>query len=1109
MAKGGKKAEKTKDDVQVENAVQQELGPEEVTPAPKKQEDPQPPPTRVARVTTSDKFRDAVKKIHAFRPSKELRASVDEKAPKKAPKKDEDGEDFPSDEFSDAGSDIEATLSRQPAQMAYQKACDGARPSSRIVHALGTNTIDMRTVQLGDRDVVPLAAAISTHGTLLSLRLVRTGLTREGVEALIGGIQLRRSTLTDVDISENPQVGDRAMGDLAMALGEMCPDLKRLACGNCNVSDGGALKIGSAFRRHAKLEDVDVSGNKIGQRGSEGILRLVYGAGSSESDGRGRRDGGLLKLRCSWNLLTTEAGLFLANALQSGTTALVTLDLSYNALEDDAGYEIARGIAPTVTTVDLARNRLGERTAFAFADVLRNFGALAVLKLGWNPLGVAGGVALIEAVKFGPFSGRRMAPPALRALHIENTADDDVSLVEAAANCLAHFVYLDMAAPSIVVEFPPRIRLTVPETTLHQELLYFGLNPREDEDVPALLERHAARRQQLMLPAVPAAQEDDSDEEEEVETASSPPAEAKPPHVDLSPRRARMTEKRPKPVLDFPPPEAIDPVPRNSGNLRREASNASAPRTSRSSTRSLRRDDSMSSTTSTTRFQQNRTSSMLLGGGSSTASNGASSLSSQRGLPVDDDDDVYRVLGSLVTWNRRKDESSYFNNDNLDRCFYSDWDNVIARTAVQDELIDKNIVASRREVGETHRKPMLAKQGSVLPRAGATETPLAQLEACLLKHYGFLLSVFRYYASVASKERATPTRVSRHGFDALLDRLRLVDRRRLCSNTAAIDKAFYFCVSRGEKRSQSRGSRDAVDDEPGLTRSDLIAALLLYVGGLLVVRPPDLDESEKKKDEASVAEKQKKPSPKKSLGLAAAFDKLMTHAAMDLEASYPLVALKTDCFRKYALYTTTVDNVLRVHARPLGELYTYYSENILMSVSGWLQMLHDAKMIFGDHRDDDAVFEGDLTAAEARCCFTFAQIVKQTDERREIVNETLTRIDFVEAICWLAIMKPLPSREAIHAPWSRRARLSFFDLVDDPVILDNPDMAIYVDKPKLPPRSEVDARRLDLPVRVLKLLIVFYLRLSNAHDQFAPTCRDFGIHQALQQLAHLEPPPGL
>ena len=83
----------------------------------------------------------------------------------------------------------------------------------------------------------------------------------------------------------------------------------------------------------------------------------------------------------------------------ASTGALLVLDVSFNRLGDAAGVALAEclveePLAP-LRTLDASRNRLGDRAAVAFAAALAG-GArkLETLKLGWNPLGTAGALAV-------------------------------------------------------------------------------------------------------------------------------------------------------------------------------------------------------------------------------------------------------------------------------------------------------------------------------------------------------------------------------------------------------------------------------------------------------------------------------------------------------------------------------------------------------------------------------------------------------------------------------------------------------------------------------------------------------------------------------------------
>ena len=206
-------------------------------------------------------------------------------------------------------------------------------------------------------------------------------------------------------------------------------------------------------------------------------------------------------------------------------------------------------------------------------------------------------------------------------------------------------------------------------------------------------------------------------------------------------------------------------------------------------------------------------------------------------------------------------------------------------------------------------------------------------------------------------------------------------------------------------------------------------------------------------------------------------DAVLDEALRRIEAEHPRAILDPDTFKRHALYVPQVDAVLRSHSRTINALFSYYTrkhDTVLLDVAGWLGFLRDAALVHGDVRPPlnasarvraegsarpklsdlfgaaapegrDAppkaratlprrTFDGDLTVADARCCFVWARIappesnvakkkaastVRNTQTKVKPTSvDSLTRIDFLEALCWLAVLKPLPGTEALrHSTW--------------------------------------------------------------------------------------------
>lgn len=372
------------------------------------------------------------------------------------------------DAFSDAGEEMALLASGTSKSLTtvYREACavNGVLPSSRALVSLRSNNCDVRSVFMGDRAISALAGAMASAGAgMTKINLAQNGLGAVGFRTLAAGIRAGGgASLIECDLSSNTP-GDAAVTELVAALGGGCPRMQRLSLSACGMCDAAAAALGDGFRHHAYLEILDVSGGKLGDDGCLALTPLLRGAGSAEPAGRGRRDGGLVSLHANWNRMGPAGAAAVALAgIAAPTALLLTLDVSYNAISDAAGAQIARALATnhTLRLLDASRNRLGPASARAWARAIALTRTLTTLKLGWNRMGTRGSLDIIAAIGAAPPQGRNIAPAALHTLRIENCcgAGDEHELLEAVHTVVAKLSRLNRAAPGIVVEFPDRHR---------------------------------------------------------------------------------------------------------------------------------------------------------------------------------------------------------------------------------------------------------------------------------------------------------------------------------------------------------------------------------------------------------------------------------------------------------------------------------------------------------------------------------------------------------------------------------------------------------------------------------------------------------------------------
>ena len=1113
------------------------------------------------------------------------------------------------------------------------------------------------------------------------LRLQQNGLGPAGINALAAGIaEGGGASLDEVDVSCNGKLGDRALAGFVRALGLHCGVLRAVALANTGAGDLTAGELGGSFRRHAKLELVDVSGNRVTAAGVEALAPLLRAAGDER---RGAVDGGLSVLHASWNQFGDAGALLVAApALASPTGALAALDLSYNQLGDAAGVALARSVATNATLkiLDASRNRLGARAAGEFAAAVAGCRKLQVLKLGWNPLGTEGALLVVKAVGRAPAEGRAVSPASLHSLRLENTCKcgEEHRLHEAVESVSSSLARLNRSAPTIVVEFPDRNRRINDEAVFNYEndfnlvdrmfaetakrvkldkarrakqaesaivkpdrssqarkgfkkaagailssmalakesdrptlakaitdpyalydmkqqelaaerlLAKLGSSIAHDGDgarqrVKQFLESHpqllahefaamtelprgvrrdpvlpdgAARgaalstntatalRRMTVDRARKAAQTQKKLREERALAWASADAETRRELGENSPFAPGPKSPRPPPAAEeraFAPLEPFRPVA-----MKRMKSDLASP-----ARPSFARANSYDHAS----VPRPGSPPAKKAGGAAGMSPRLASQFHRNASAIMKRGDHLQVLDGLQSFNRRKDESSYFEQDQADLNFRNDWEKVAVRDAVLDALGARPVQptspkspkaspfakpdfvkgASMEDIAAAYEKMQfstsadgrvtMSKMSKKKPSMRVEKRPphpaVVAVEAALRRHHGRLRRVFRHgCAAFPASDAASPTRLCRRGWHELLDALGLVDRRRVCANAAAGDDAFDRCARDPPPAAAAAPEHDGdAEDRAVLDAADFCGALVVYVAGMVASRPT--------RDDAG--------------GVGDAVDVVLGGGLDALASRRPRALIDADLFRRHALYSPQVDAVLKSHQSKVNALFSYYTrrhDSVLLTVAGWLGLLRDAALIRGDVRpahnapaegDEGAkrahlpkrAYDGDFTVSDARLVFAWARVpppesnakakkakagVRATQSKVKPTSaDSLTRIDFTEALCWLALLKPLPGKDALlHGTWEAEGLSlhEFFEIADEPAIANHPQMHALVDAPRPPPATITECHRVRLEEDLLKVLAVLYRRIPRTNPDLAAICGE-GMAVASRQLDDL------
>lgn len=311
---------------------------------------------------------------------------------------------------------------------------------------LADNTFDG-----GLADLLAALAALST------LELTACGLSREALHRAASHLPSRLLALGLGALS----IDDDALADLLTVLGSA--DLRRLDLSD-NGLDVGAGAVLAASTALARLESLDLSGNRLGADGVAALTAVVSGdlrslslAGNALDDEalhalvESPRCAKLTTLRLENNTFTHLGARGLAESPHVG--ALGHLDLSGTGIGDRGAIALAAAPLHGLRELSLARCDLGPSGAAALATAPW-FSGLVALDLGANNLGDDGVLALAAAVgpalerltlrKTGltPHGARVLTAspaPRLARLDVTDNALDAVELftsVRALSGCL-------------------------------------------------------------------------------------------------------------------------------------------------------------------------------------------------------------------------------------------------------------------------------------------------------------------------------------------------------------------------------------------------------------------------------------------------------------------------------------------------------------------------------------------------------------------------------------------------------------------------------------------------------------------------------------------------
>ena len=192
-------------------------------------------------------------------------------------------------------------------------------------------TLAVGGAALGAEGGAALAAALRADAcaSLRVLSVPNAALGASGVEALCDAVP---ASLTTLDIGNNGG-GDRTAAAAAKAM-RRCPALERLGVASCDVTAEGACRLAPAIRDHARVREVQLDANRIGDRGASAIAAAVRATSAPFER---------LRVRDNVNMTAAAAKAFASAMAGSGT--LRELDASKAAFGAEGAKALCAGLA--------------------------------------------------------------------------------------------------------------------------------------------------------------------------------------------------------------------------------------------------------------------------------------------------------------------------------------------------------------------------------------------------------------------------------------------------------------------------------------------------------------------------------------------------------------------------------------------------------------------------------------------------------------------------------------------------------------------------------------------------------------------------------------------
>ena len=252
-----------------------------------------------------------------------------------------------------------------------------------ISHNTKLEKLDLSCNRLQTARAIEIFSRMKDFSNLKIFKIKNNGIT-DGVAKYIAAIFVHNTKLEELDLSYNRL---QSTGVIEIFHGmDMIFTLKRLNISNNSISEYSSGFLAEVLSHNAELEELDLSCNTLQAAGTVTVLK------STNSN--------LRKIKISNNDITNEAAKDMANIL-SCRVKLEELNLSHNCLQTSGVLDVLNGLKniSTLKAFNICNIGITDDVADNIVTVLSNNMALEEVDLSYNKLQVVGVTKILEGMK--------------------------------------------------------------------------------------------------------------------------------------------------------------------------------------------------------------------------------------------------------------------------------------------------------------------------------------------------------------------------------------------------------------------------------------------------------------------------------------------------------------------------------------------------------------------------------------------------------------------------------------------------------------------------------------------------------------------------------------